>query len=436
MQTDIGLSRSTFSLYSAIFSLITGVFSPVTGTLSEKNKIPGLVILFGSIFILLGLFIQTKAEELGSVWFPLVGGVVFGLGQSATGVSIALGAVGRLFPPEMSEKRTYYFGLISALSQSGNLVLAPLGRALITQFGWKESLLILVAQGFIMIPLSYPLRYQPNQIVASQYSNSDEQIESNIEMDSDLEIKQTEISLNRPLLSSMSPNIFSTSLKKLFSLPSRSTNVTSKEPDTVYKALREALTHGPFVFLSLAWFVCGWHIAFIGTNLPAYLQDQGLSADIGAWSLSTIGIGSSIGTFLAGYLPSRYPTVTLRRILFVLYFTRGIMIVLLMILPLSNALALIFAGVFGLAWLSTVPVTTGLIANIYGTRWLSTLSGLAFMVHQVGGFLGVYLGGLEFQYHKSYVISWWTSCGLAFIASAFVFFVNDTTLRFWKKNNF
>ncbi|KAJ3126779.1 hypothetical protein HK098_007158 [Nowakowskiella sp. JEL0407] len=447
MQVDIGLKRSDFGLYIAMLSLFTGLFSPIAGSISEKNKKPGLVILFGGILVLLGLYLQTLAERLGtSVGFPIITGTILGIGQAATGVSIALGAVGRLFPPEMAAKRTFYFGIVAALSQSGNFVLAPLGRFLISAVGWKGSLYILIAQGAMILPLAYPLRYQKDAVMVQVPEADQNHMETSVPSDSDMELNtvkpesdtQSDIprinaSSNYPLLNATQPSILGTSLQKVFSLPNRSTHVPSAEPTNVKDALMEAVTHGPFVLLSLAWFVCGWHIMFISANLPAYLQDRGLSPEIGAWSVSVIGIGSAIGTFLAGYLPSVTRVLTLRRILLFIYFVRGVLIVVLMTTPISDGLALTFSVLFGTAWLSTVPVTTGIIANIYGTTWLSTLSGFAFMIHQIGGFLGAYLGGLEYQLHKSYDIIWWVSCGMGFLAAIFVYFVKDETLRLFKK---
>jgi MFS family permease len=160
------------------------------------------------------------------------------------------------------------------------------------------------------------------------------------------------------------------------------------------------------VLLVLGFFTCGFQLAFVTVHLPAYLLDRGLSAEIGAWTIALIGLFNMIGSVMSGYLGSRMPK---RYILSFIYFARAASIVLFVVLPASPVTTLIFGAVTGLLWLSTVPPTSALVALMFGTRWLAMLFGFAFFSHQVGGFLGVLLGGIAFEYTGSYNAVWWLS---------------------------
>jgi predicted MFS family arabinose efflux permease len=171
-------------------------------------------------------------------------------------------------------------------------------------------------------------------------------------------------------------------------------------------ALGEAFSHRSYVLLVLGFFTCGFQLAFITVHLPSYLVDRGLSAQIGGWTLATIGIFNIIGSLTAGYLGARMPK---RYILSVIYFIRALAILVFINMPPSAPATLIFGAVTGLMWLSTVPPTSGLVATMFGTQWLAMLFGFAFFSHQVGGFLGVLLGGYVFDYVHSYDPVWYLS---------------------------
>jgi predicted MFS family arabinose efflux permease len=170
------------------------------------------------------------------------------------------------------------------------------------------------------------------------------------------------------------------------------------------QALGEAFGHRSYVLLVLGFFTCGFQLAFITTHLPAYLIDRGLSNSAGAWTIGVIGGFNIIGSLLAGWFSSRMPK---RYILAFIYFARALAIVAFITLPASTPSAIIFGAVTGLLWLSTVPPTNGLVLVMFGTRWLTMLSGAAFFSHQVGGFLGVWLGGLVVTRTGSYDAVWW-----------------------------
>ena len=156
----------------------------------------------------------------------------------------------------------------------------------------------------------------------------------------------------------------------------------------------------------LGFFTCGFQLAFVTVHLPSYLIDRGLSAEIGGWTLATIGLFNIIGSLTSGYLGNRMPK---RYILSIIYFARALSIVAFISLPASPAATLVFGAVTGLLWLSTVPPTSALVAVMFGTRWLAMLFGFAFFSHQVGDFLGVLLGGYVFDTYGSYYPVWWLS---------------------------
>jgi MFS family permease len=180
----------------------------------------------------------------------------------------------------------------------------------------------------------------------------------------------------------------------------------AKPTQSARQAFAEAFGHRSYVLLVLGFFTCGFQLAFVTVHLPSYLIDRGLSAQIGGWTLATIGLFNIIGSLTSGYLGNRMPK---RYILSIIYFARALSIVAFISLPASPAATLVFGAVTGLLWLSTVPPTSALVAVMFGTRWLAMLFGFAFFSHQVGGFLGVLLGGYVFDTYGSYNPVWWLS---------------------------
>jgi MFS family permease len=182
------------------------------------------------------------------------------------------------------------------------------------------------------------------------------------------------------------------------------------------QALVEAFGHRSYLLLVLGFFTCGFQLAFVTVHLPSYLIDRGLGADVGAWVIAFIGLFNIIGTLGAGWLSGQMPK---RYLLSIIYFGRALSIVGLITLPASTASTLFYGAVTGLLWLSTVPPTSGLVAVMFGTRWLTMLFGFAFFSHQVGGFLGVWLGGVVFEQTGSYNLVWWLSVFFG-VASAII----------------
>ena len=178
-------------------------------------------------------------------------------------------------------------------------------------------------------------------------------------------------------------------------------------------ALHEAFAHRGFVLLTIGFFVCGFHVAFITVHFPAYIRDLGLDPAIGAWSLSLIGLFNIVGSILAGVIGQRYSK---RMSLSSIYFLRALLIFILLMSPKTPIVILGFAALMGILWLSTVPLMTGIIAQVFGVRYMATLFGIVFLSHQIGSFIGVWLGGLLYDTTGSYDGMWWAGVVLGIAA--------------------
>ena len=243
--------------------------------------------------------------------------------------------------------RSLAFGAGTAAGSFGQFLYSPLAVALMDSYGWQTPLLIFSGLLLLIVPLSLTLM-----------------------------------------------------------APRGGVPKTSAPPQSVRQALTEAFGHRSYVLLVLGFFTCGFQLAFVTVHLPAYLVDRGLSTTVGGWTMAVIGLFNIVGSLGAGYLGNIMPK---RFILSFIYFGRALAVVVFITLPASPAATLIFGAVTGLLWLSTVPPTSGLVALMFGTRWLTMLFGFAFFSHQVGGFLGVWLGGVLFEATGSYNVVWWLS---------------------------
>jgi predicted MFS family arabinose efflux permease len=238
----------------------------------------------------------------------------------------------------------------------GQLVLFPYAHLLIEYTGWKTSLLVLAATGLIMIPLAALLAGKPQAVAAGQKSQ------------------------------------------------------------TLVEALAEAFALPSFWLLTLGFFVCGFHLSFYGVHLPAFVSDKGLPAWSGVWSLMAVGITNIAGTYLSGQ-SGRW--VDKRVGLSFIYFMRSFAFLALLFLPITSWTVIAISALLGLFWLSTVPLTSGLVALFFGTQWMSMLYGFVFLSHQIGSFMGLWLAGISFDATKSYDFMWWISIALA-VAAALV----------------
>jgi MFS family permease len=276
-----------------------------------------------------------------------------------------ISSFGKLLPESW---RSLAFGAGTAAGSFGQFLFSPLGVSLIDTFGWQRALEIFAALLLLMIPLAFA--------ISTPRSDA----------------PQTGAPAPPTNVSSQTP-------------PRILAGLSGTVPTQTYRqALAEALGHRSYILLVLGFFTCGFQLGFVTLHLPSYLIDRGLSATVGGWTLGVIGLFNILGAMLSGWLGGRLPK---RYILAVIYFARALAVVFLITLPASPAVALIYGAMTGLLWLSSVPPTAGLVAVMFGTRWMAMLFGIAFFSHQVGGFLGIYLGGALFERTGSYDIVWW-----------------------------
>ncbi|HMM92638.1 MFS transporter [Bradyrhizobium sp.] len=272
-------------------------------------------------------------------------GVLIGFGLSGCSFNLVLSAFSKLLPPE---RRGIALGFGTAAGSFGQFLFAPFGVAMIDNFGWQPALTVFALLMLLIVPLSLVIATPP--AAPSHERAADEQ--------------------------------------------------------SFKTALAEAFGHRSYVLLVLGFFTCGFQLAFITVHLPAYLADRGVSSQTGGWVVAAIGLFNIIGSLSVGWLQNRYPK---RYILSLIYLGRALSIMAFISFPISTFSAIVFGAATGLTWLSTVPPTSALVALMFGTRWFATLYGFAFVSHQVGGFLGVWLGGVVFEQYGSYTPIWWLS---------------------------
>jgi MFS family permease len=352
MSSAHGWGRDVFALALAIQMLLWGAAQPVAGALADRYGATP-VLSVGAVLYALGLASMAYANT--PAMLHLTAGAVIGFGLAGSSFTIVIGAFGKLVPPQW---RSLAFGAGTAAGSFGQFVFSPLAVALIDSIGWQDTLVAFAAVVLLIMPLSLALA-SPRQAGGP-------------------------------------------------------TALTNQAQQSVAQALSEALGHKSFVLLVLGFFTCGFQIFFIAVHLPAYLVDRGLPAEVGGWTLASIGLFNIIGAVVAGWLAAFMPK---RYILSLIYFGRAVAILIYILLPPSTVATLIFGAAMGLFWLSTVPPTSGLVAVMFGTRWLAMLFGFAFFSHQVGGFLGVWLGGVLFESSGSYDVVWWLSILLGLLSA-------------------
>ena len=289
-------------------------------------------------------------------------GLILGLALSATSFSVLLSAVGRAAPPE---KRSLAMGIASAAGSFGQFIMLPSTLLLLQNFGWSAALVVSAILIAMIVPLAWMLK------------------------------------------------------APAFVVPNASTNQVQLSFKDI---LVIAKNHKPFWFLSLGFLVCGFQVVFIGIHLPGYLIDQGFNATTGTVFLALVGLFNIVGTYTAGWLGGKYSKP---KLLMGLYGLRGIAIIAFLMLPLSTFTIYSFGVVMGLLWLSTVPLTNGIVANMFGIKYLSMLSGIVFFTHQVGSFFGGWLGGVNHDVTGNYDLIWLFSIILSVFGVLVHFFVDE-----------
>lgn len=364
--------RQSFGLYLA----------PISEDLGLGREVVGFS--FGFVTLLWGLLAPiagTLSDRFGTARVVLVGtlsyclglytiatatgeadlvtaGALLGLGMSGLGWTVVLGAVGRAAPPE---KRSTALGLVSMGGSIGQFLSLPYAHLLIEQFGWVSSLFVLLITASLMAPLAWGMRSKPH--VANN------------------------------------PN-----------------------DQTMGEALREALHHRGFLLLTAGFFVCGFHVMFVATHLPAYLSDSGLPSWVGAAALTLVGLANIFGTICAARLGDYMEK---RLVLSIYYLLRSCVFFVFFMAPLSETSVLVFAFVLGLLWLGTVPLTSGLVATLFGPRYMSMLFGIVYMSHSFGSFVGAWLGGYFYDAFGTYTAMWWISIALGILSAMFHFPIKE-----------
>ncbi|MBT7952291.1 MAG: MFS transporter [Gammaproteobacteria bacterium] len=311
---------------------------------------PSRVIAIGAIMYVLGTL--GMAEANSSFMLHMTAGLLTGLGVAFTSFSIALAAIANAVGPD---RRSIALGLGTAAGSMGQVIFSPITQSLISSFGWNSTLWILAFSTLIIIPLA-------------------------------------------------------------LCLPAYKATPKDKEffEQTLSAALKEALAHRGFLLLSLGFFVCGFHVAFISVHFPAYVNDLGLDPIVGAYAISIIGLFNIIGSFLAGLAGQRWSK---KYSLSFIYFTRAIVIAILLLSPKTALTIYLFSAAMGILWLATVPLTSGIVVQVFGLRYMATLTGLVFFSHQIGSFIGVWLGGYLYDTIGSYDPVWWAGIILGVLAA-------------------
>lgn len=354
----MGTGREVFSLAMAMQNLVWGLVSPLAGAMADKFG-AARVAAIGAICYAAGLLLMGIIVSPGGLLF---GQIMIGIGLGSAGISIALGAVARATAPE---KRSLALGMVTSIGSFGQFAVLPITQFFIDGFGWQIALMLLSGVAASMLAACLVLHLQDNE-KAPQTAD----------------------------------------LAKL----------SAKD------ALGTALNSRDYILLTTGFFVCGIQIVFIGTHLPTYLRDAGLSSEVASWSLAVVGLFNIIGSFAAGWLGS---FMSKKKLLAWFYLGRSIFMILFIMLPPTPLTAILFGCSMGLLWLGTIPLTSGLIVVFFGPTFLSMLYGVAFLSHQIGSFIGAWLGGRIYDTLGSYDVMWWIVIASGLFAFVINYMINE-----------
>jgi MFS family permease len=356
-----GWSREVFALSIAIQNLLWGLAQPAAGAFADRYGSARVLAAGGAVY---ALGVGLMAFSGTPLAMQLTAGVLVGLGLAGGSFTVVIAALGRLVS---EDRRSWAMGLATAAGSFGQFVFAPLGQGFISYYGWQTALVILAACTILVPVLATALRSDTG----------------------------------------------SGGLVREPAVPMR-------------EAIRTAFRHGSYLLLVAGFFVCGFHVAFITTHLPAHLSDAAAQshahgthaagvAQLGAsWALVIIGLANIVGSYTAGILGGK---TSKRNLLSGIYLARAGVIALFVTLPPTTVVVVAFAALISVLWLSTIPLTSGLVAVMFGTHNLGALFGFVFLSHQVGAFLGVWLGGVAYEMTGSYDPVWWAGVGLGLIAA-------------------
>ena len=365
MSVDLGWGREVFAFAMAMQNFLWGAFQPFAAAMTEKWG-TGRVVAGGGVLYLVGLYVMSISQD--PLTFNFSAGLLLGMAQSGCALGAILGAVGRALP---DSSRTFGLGIVTAAGAAGQFTVVPIGQAFLTFYGWSTSFVLLGLLSIIIVFAAIFLRGKPPEAKTLQ-----------------------------PFESGGGEAL---SMSGMLLLASRDSS---------------------FWFLTAGFFVCGFHVAFITVHMPAYLDDKGLPTELGAYSLMLIGLFNVLGSFISGYMGGKFSK---KYLLSMLYSLRAVTIAIFILVPISTPSVLVFSMAMGLLWLSTIPLTSGLVASIYGTRYMGTLFGIVFFSHQVGSFLGVWLGGYFYDTIGSYDPIWWAGIVLGLAAAILHWPIHEQT---------
>ena len=334
-----------------------------------------------------GIFAGMLADRFGAFRVVIGGALLYALGlagmaaaptallfSASAGVLIGLAQAGTTYAiiygvigrNVAPDRRSWAMGIAAAAGSFGQFLMVPTEGFLISSFGWQDALVILGLASLLIMPLAWGLRE-----------------------------------------------------------PGFDGGAAPKRDQTIFQALQEAFQYPSFQLLMAGYFVCGFQVVFIGVHMPSYLRDKGLSPEVASYSLALIGLFNVFGTYAAGVLGQRLEK---RKILAFIYLARAIAISLFLLVPLSPLTVYVFSGMMGLLWLSTVPPTNATVAQIFGVAHLSMLSGFVFFSHQIGSFMGVWLGGYLYDRTGSYDVVWYIAIALGVLAAVVNLPIKESTI--------
>jgi len=359
LNSATGLGIASISLAFAVAQLMWGITQPLAGAVADRYG-TGRVIALGGVLVMAGTVLTPYAHS--TLMLVVLIGVIAAGGAGMSGLGVLMSAVSRALPPQ---KRGIASGIVNAGGSFGQFAVVPVAQLLTGVIGWVGALSALGAMALATLPLAWVLRGK------SEAGHSEQRL------------------------------------------------VAEK---TMRHALRDAVRDPSFVYLTLGFFVCGFHVAFIATHLPGVVASCQLPAEVAAWSLSLIGLFNIFGSFTAGWAIGRW---RMKSVLSALYASRGIAVMAFLAAPKTTTTFLVFSVVIGFTYLATVPPTVGLVAKLHGVRFLATLFGMVMLSHQIGGFLGAWLGGRLFESTGSYDWMWYADVVLAFAAALIHLPINE-----------
>jgi MFS family permease len=352
LNTSTGLGIANISLAFAFGQIFWGLTQPFAGAYADKYG-AGRVLLIGIVLVALGTFITPLMTTTTGLIFAI--GVLAAGGAGIAGPAVLMGATARMIP---AEKHGVAIGVVNAGGSFGQFLMAPIAGALLVGIGWANAMQTLAL--FVLLALPAAFVFRGNSQAAKEPS------------------------------------------------------AVVQKPLNAREAIGGALRNRSYLLLGGGFFVCGFHVAFLGTHLPGVVASCGLPTQWGAWALATLGLFNIVGSLLMGWAMGHW---RMKSLLSIVYAARAVAVIVFLLAPKTGPVMLIFAAVMGLTFLSTVPPTAGLVAKFFGTANLATLFGIVMLTHQLGGFFGAYLGGKIFDATGSFNWVWYIDIVLAVAAA-------------------